>query len=210
MSRETESGAGAAAGPPTRGDFEARIAAIRKPPKGVKEPAAAKEARIAARRQIITAMKSAGYHVVPDIVEAMRRAGYPKEDVYADLRAIAAEWREEAKASGVSNLDLELRRYDIAQRSLWASVTRGDTDAIRTFLQISRGRAALLNLENPEVKNLAANVEWLLSCMEQAIVEELGSNSELGMRLLARFAKIAVPDHAFESSGNGPEALLEA
>lgn len=72
-----------------------------------------------------------------------------KSTAFGYVTRALEDLREERRKRADVLLDLELDRLDIAQRSIWAQVLRGDLHALAVFLRLSERRSRLLGLDAP-------------------------------------------------------------
>lgn len=110
-------------------------------------------------------------------VLALRQSGAPFRDIANSLGVSVSrvhdDYRDGIRLTFQDNADelrkLELARLDRMQQAVWNQALRGDTDAIRTLLQIMARRAIYTGINEPPTEN---DVSAVKSLLEQLIEEK--------------------------------------
>jgi uncharacterized protein (UPF0335 family) len=113
--------------------------------------------KTAERRRLIVELRQQGLEwktIVQRVKEQFPADQLPKgfderyayKDLVRALKAAEADLQESARTM----LQLELDRLNKLQTGLWPKALQGDTDAVKTVLQLMKRRAKYMGLDEPE------------------------------------------------------------
>ena len=111
--------------------------------------------QVANRRSQVAHFYLAGY-TYQQLAEAL---DVSRRTIASDLAAIREEWVESAREDIGKLKGLQNRRLDVALRSIWGEVLKGDLRAINGFIKIEDRRAKLLGLDAPVGVTMSAQVD---------------------------------------------------
>lgn len=102
--------------------------------------------------------------------------GWDRRYAYKDLKRELEKLQEENHKLAEDARDLELSRLDAALDGLWDEIERGDPEAIRAFIQVSKRRASLLGLDAPEKHEARIEGDFQVDSIRSRIQRKLLSD----------------------------------
>ena len=126
-----------------------------------------KETEIAERRVRVTRLYQSGMRDQYRIAEAL---GVSTATISRDIRALEAQWREEAARDIAAARGEMISRHHVLRKGLATAARAGDVQAVKATLAIDAEDAKLMGLYAPERREIAGTDGGPL----QVVIERVG------------------------------------